>query len=415
MTVTAADLLSVIKPVTKEWAKQRKAEEKGSRSRSDRTYVYSDRVNFTDVADDILPDAYNHASGDGRYPVSKRQLYYACREQFQEMTGRPIQYDYFAGTLLVQYLNRHPEAADWKVTADARGTLTIPNCGHDERIPCGTLQMDGHLADADTDVDPFDVDATLRTEWPSVAAGQRYQAVLYIEKEGFEPLLEDARIAERFDLAILSNKGQSVVAARKFIDQVCRADGGVPLFVVHDFDKSGFEIAARLTSVSDWAASNDRVTYRFENEINVIDFGLRLADVEQYGLAAEECRFTGSWDWDLATEEEVEFLRSDRRVELNAFTSPQFIEWLEAKLTAHLPRRLLPDDDVLQDAYRRALVVARLNKAIEAAREDAVREARATNVPKGFRKKLETMLRGSDAEPWDLAVHKLATEAIDDE
>src|SRR5262249_13780293 len=155
------------------------------------------------------------------------------------------------------------------------------NCGHDKRIPCGTLPMDGHLADADADVDPFDVNATLRTVWPSVAAGQRYQAVLYIEKEGFEPLLEDARIAERFDLAILSNKGQSVVAARKFIDWVCRADGGVPLFVVHDFDKSGFEIAARLTTVSDWAESNDRVTYWFENKINVIDFGLRLADVDQ--------------------------------------------------------------------------------------------------------------------------------------
>ena len=183
MTVTAADRLGVTKSVTKEWAKQRKAEEKGSRLRSDRTYVYSDRVNFTGVADQILPDAYNHASGNGRYPVAKRQLYYACREAFRALTGRPLKYDYFAGTLLVQYINRHPEAADWKVTADARGTLTVPNCGHDERIPCGTIQIDGHLADADTDVDPFDVDATLRTEWPSVAAGRGRQGGLTKHQE----------------------------------------------------------------------------------------------------------------------------------------------------------------------------------------------------------------------------------------
>ena len=79
------------------------------------------------------------------------------------------------------------------------------------------------------------------------------------------------------------------------------------------------------------------MTYQFENKINVIDFGLGLADVEQYHLADEECQFQGSWGWDLATEEEIQFLKSGRRVELNAFTSPQFIEWLEAKLNTHLP------------------------------------------------------------------------------
>ena len=58
------------------------------------------------------------------------------------------------------------------------------------------------------------ITASLSASWPSLPAGQRYQAVLYIEKEGFEPLLEEAKIAERFDVAILSCKGQSVVAAR---------------------------------------------------------------------------------------------------------------------------------------------------------------------------------------------------------
>ena len=244
MTVSAATIIRGIKKVTKEWAKRRKAEER-STAHEGRPAVHLlgpgqlYRRGRQDSA-----GAFNHGSGNGRYPLSKRQFYYACREQFRELTGRPIKYDYFAGTLLVQYINRHPETDHWKITADARGTLTIPNCGHEERIPCGTLQMDEHLSDVDAEVDPYDVEITLPIEWPSVAPGHRYQGVLYIEKEGFEPLLEETRIAERYDLAILSNKGQSVVAARKFIDQVCRADGGVPLFVVHDFDKSGFEIAA---------------------------------------------------------------------------------------------------------------------------------------------------------------------------
>src|SRR5262245_59452043 len=100
----ADDILDITQKVTKEWTKQRKAEERGSRSRYSGEYVYSDRVNFTDEADRILPPAYAHASGNGRYSVSKRQLYYACREKFKDATGRQLEYSYFANTLLVQYL-----------------------------------------------------------------------------------------------------------------------------------------------------------------------------------------------------------------------------------------------------------------------------------------------------------------------
>src|SRR5262249_11591039 len=246
----------------------------------------------------------------GHYSVSKRQLFYACREAFREETGRPLEYGYFAGTLLVQYLNRHP-GLGWKLTADPRGTLTIPNAGHEVEIPVGTIDIDAPLRRAGRRCDPYGdaKNAKLHVEWPSLAAGHRYQAVLYIEKEGFGPLLEEARIGERFDLAIMSCKGQSVVAARRFVDEGCAVGGGVPLLVAHDVDKAGLEISQRLTSVSDWAEDNDRVTYRFKNAINVIDLGLRLRDVEEYRLGGEGCEFKGHFAADsIATGEEREFL-----------------------------------------------------------------------------------------------------------
>lgn len=414
MTVNAADILEVTKSVTKEWTKQRKAEERG-RSRSYREYIYSDRVYFTEVAARILPGAYRHASGDGQYTVSKRQLYYACREKFKNQTGRELEYGYFANTLLVQYLNRHPETDSWKVTADPRGTLTIPNAGHEVRIPVGTIQIDNHLRAAARTCDWFDVDAKVGVGWPSVAAGQRYQAVLYIEKEGFEPLLREAGIAERFDLGILSCKGQSVVAARKFVDHVCAAGRGVPLLVVHDFDKAGFEIAQRLTTVSGWAEENDRVTYRFKNRVNVIDLGLRLDDVEEYELEDEGCEFNGHFAPDSpCTAEEKGFLSSGRRVELNAFTSPQFVEWLEAKLAEHLPTRLIPDDKVLADAYRRALVTARVNAAAEELYQEAVGEAESADVPADLRDQLQKLM-AEDPQSWDQALYALARNTDDDE
>ena len=232
--------------------------------------------------------------------------------------------------------------------------------------------------------------------------------MLYIEKEGFDPLLQEARIGERFDVAILSCKGQSVVAARRYADHVCAVAGGVPLFVVHDFDKAGFEISQRLTRVSDWAQQNDRVTYRFRNAINVTDLGLRLADVERYGLPEEQCEFKGRFASDsICTREEKEFLRSDRRVELNAFTSPQFIEWLESKLTEHLPKRLIPDDDVLHEAYRRALAIAEINHAIEQAHGSAIETATDATIPKTLRRQLRKAMKDS-AQSWDSALYELA-------
>jgi hypothetical protein len=411
----ADDIRKITEKVTKKWTKQRKSEERGNSSRSSRQYIYSDQVHLSDVAAKLLPPAYAHASGGGKYSVSKRQLYYACRVAFQEATGKELEYNYFSKTLLVQYVNRHPAAtASWKLTADPRGTLEIPNTGHQDRIPVGTLQIDDHLRREAAPV-ANDYIKPLKTQWPSVAAGTRYQGVLYIEKEGFAPILEEAKIADRFDLAVMSCKGQSVVAARRFVDEVCAVGRGVPLFVVTDFDKYGFEIAQRLTTVSDWARENDLVKYRFKNKINVVHLGLRLADVEKYELQEEYHEFSGDFARDsIATEEEMEYLRSNRRVELNAFTSPQFIEWLESKLTEHLPNRLIPDDDTLADAYRRALLIARANRLIEKLEEkhnEELENGREVKVPRSLRRRLKKAMK-ENPRAWDEALYDLVRSRL---
>ncbi len=413
MTLSAADILGVTKAVTKEWTKQRKAEDRGSRSRSSREYIYSDRVNFTEVTEDILPKGYAHASGDGKYTVDKRQFYYAVRDAFQEQTGREIGADYFSQNLLVKYMNQHPEeTADWKITASPRGTLSIPNTGHDLRIPCGTTAIEEHLEEAGEICDPFDIDARLRAEWPSIAEGQRYQGVLYIEKEGFDPQLREAKIAERFDVAIISCKGQSVTAARMYADHVCRVNGGVPLYVSTDLDKYGFSICQRLTTVSDYAIDNDLVKYEFQNEIDVTHLGLRLVDVRKHGLKSEKHPFKGDFPADtIATEEEQEFLKSGRRVELNAFTAPQFIEWIETKLSQHLPKRLIPADDILTDAYRRALVKAKINRAIEDTKEEAIADAKAAKIPKSLRQQVQRAQKNSP-DAWDKVLYNIAEKSL---
>jgi hypothetical protein len=249
-----------------------------------------------------------------------------------DRTGEPLTYSNFTGSVLPKYLNRYPEkTAKWRITASSRGMLIIPNASHDVDVPCGTIEIANHLHKIGKRHQAFDDldDIGADIEWPSLAAGQRYRAVLYIEKEGFNPIFEEAKLAERFNIAILSCKGQSVVAARRFVDEVCAVGRGVPLLTVHDFDKPGFEIAQRLTSVSWQQEENDTVKYRFKNDIDAHDIGLRLTDVRKYELErhVEECTFKGRFSGDtITTPEEQEFLRSGRRVELNAMTSPQIVD-----------------------------------------------------------------------------------------
>jgi hypothetical protein len=379
---------------TKEWARQRKAEERGTRSRRAREYIYSDRVCFTDVCDEILPGGYEHASGAGRYTVGKRHLFYCVRDEFRERTGKELDYSYFSKSLLVQYMNRHPdETAGWKLTADPRGFLHIPNAAHEVTIPIGTSDIDDYLRNKTGSARPFDdvERAGLIVHWPSLA-----------------------RVGERFDLAVASCKGQSVVACRKLVDTVCAMGRGVPLLVVHDFDKSGFEISLRLTEVSDWAREKDLVKYEFQHQIDVRDLGLRLEDVLEMGLEdrAEDVDFTGGFAPDsIATEEEKEFLRSGRRVELDAMTAEEFLEWLEGKIQEQLPGRLIPKDAVLADAYRRALAVARINRVLEKVTEKAIEHAGSAEVPRSLRRRLKKAMKDAPSEAWDEALYRLAKKA----
>ena len=126
MTIDASDILSVTKSVTKEWTRQRKAEERGSRhagrgmkSTTIVSTLPTSRTQFSRARTTMPPAAANSPSPSGSSitPAAKNSR----KGRVGELT-----YDYFANTLLVQYMNRHPETASWKVTADPRGTLMIP-------------------------------------------------------------------------------------------------------------------------------------------------------------------------------------------------------------------------------------------------------------------------------------------------
>ena len=179
--------------------------------------------------------------------------------------------------------------------------------------------------------------------------------MLYIEKEGFNELIDAARLCERYDIGLMSGKGESTTAARELAEEFC-STYDMPLLLVHDFDRAGFEIAAVL--------QRNTERYKFTKRFNVIDLGLSLADAQDYNLPKEAWRekmshasLQDQLRRNDATDEEIEYLCNGMRVELNAFTSPQFIEWLERKLDQAGVRKLVPDQSTLEQVYRAGIAL----------------------------------------------------------
>lgn len=412
----SSDIASAVTGVTKKWATQRKREERSSRARFRRSeYMYSDRVNQTDAAWEAIPAAYAKASDNGRLPAHARQIFYAARSAIQEATGRTLESQYFTQTLLPKFMNQNQELTDdWWVVYDARGHLTEP---HTELVlRLGTLEVEEYLRKARTHtVDDVTIEA-ITTSYPTKGTTNRVSAILFIEKEGFNPLFKEVKLAERYDLAIMSTKGQSVTAARRLVDELCADHDGVPVLVLHDFDQYGFKIAETLTEVSWRAEQAGRVRYAFENEINVIDLGLRLDDVEEWSLDSEAVKFKGVFDHDtIATPEEQAFLRSDRRVELNAFTSADFVRWIEAKLDEHGIQKVIPNRDTLRAAYGRAYQTRFLNRKLDEIREEATEAAEGAPVPRDLAKRIKEELELNPERSWDLVVAEYAEERLSDD
>jgi hypothetical protein len=275
MSSSFADhIAKAVLQVTKPWAEIKKREDREQRHlaaylRKIYTRRHTSRITIKDAAFEVIPEAYKKASGDGTYPANARQIMYAARPAVQEKTGRQLDDDYFTQTLLPEYVREHAEAQTWDIIYDARGHLREPH--HDVTIGIGTAEVREYL------------DALPGADEEAVGGpGYHYGTMLFVEKEGFLPLLESARIPKRFDLAIASSKGLSSTAAR---DLIAALSGRVKILVLHDFDKAGFSIVGTL--------QRDTPRYTFESIPEIIDLGLRLKDVEEWKLETEKASYRG--------------------------------------------------------------------------------------------------------------------------
>jgi hypothetical protein len=175
--------------------------------------------------------------------------------------------------------------------------------------------------------------------------------------------------------------------------------------VLHDFDVSGFSIAGTL--------STDSRRYTFQNELPVIDIGLRLEDVNAMELESEPVATSGDWNARAATlrrhgatDDEIDFLEN-QRVELNAMTSPQMIEFIESKLTGHGVKKIIPDRSVLEEHARHLLEQRFAEEALEPLLAEVAERAKQAKLPANLAKRVAAELKKNPHLPWDAAVANL--------
>ena len=342
----ADDIIDAVESATSKWTRQKKSEERhpgNIRYRTSRM-TREPRTTQKEAAWEVMEQAYMAASGNGTLPASARQIFYQARPKIMATTeDKELAYGYFSQTLLPDYIEEH--GVHWDVVYDARCHFLEPHTNR--RIGCGTIEVGNYLhAMKEPSIVPAEFsDANIDIIGPS----GNLSAVLFCEKEGFNPLFKAVNLANRFDLMIISTKGLSVTAARQLVDNIC-GDYGLPLFVLHDFDVAGFLILGTL--------QRDTRRYQFSSAVEVIDLGLRLADIE--GLQQEPAAATRTSADMLraqlgengAAEAEIAILLSER-VELNAMTSDALIEMIERKLKDYgLEKVIPPNDELLVETYR---------------------------------------------------------------
>jgi hypothetical protein len=143
----------------------------------------------------------------------------------------------------------------------------------------------------------------------------------------------------------MTSKGQSTRAARDIIDLIGKSDESVQVFCLHDADAAGTMIYQSLQG---------ETKIRPRRNVEIVNLGLdpweAVALAKQKVLEVENVSHkTKQGVADYVDDRWAHWLQS-HRVELNAFTTPEFIGWLDEKM-ADYEGKLIPPDDVLEERF----------------------------------------------------------------
>jgi hypothetical protein len=362
----------------------RKAIGKAKRRTSSGDYIPSQRR----IIEGCLDDAVAKASGGGEYRYSLRQLFYAVRPHVMEACEKEPDYNYFA-SVVTEIESSYGDLRG--LYRDPRGVLYHPHLG--QTIPLGTLA-----------IEKYD-----RPEWT-------FNKILYSEKEGFFSILQSVNWPERHDCALLTSKGFASRAARDVLDLIGETGEEILFFCIHDADASGTMIYQTL---------QEATRARRRRKVRIVNLGLDPWEATEAGLQVESfarkkarlpvAAYVHERDDDMKWDD---WLQANR-VELNAMTTPEFLQWLDRKIKPYDNGKVIPPEDVLEKTLRqeasraiRERVIARIlsmaNAEQAVATEVASNESKIREATAGMTELVRKELAGRPESQWLDPVQKAA-------
>ena len=165
----------------------------------------------------------------------------------------------------------------------------------------------------------------------------------------------------------------------------------------------------------------DSRRYTFESDLDdvIVDLGLRLEDIEEMGLEAETVEVKSrearreTLERHGATDEEIEFLAPEdededcRRVELNAMTSRQLVDFVEGMFGFYGVAKVIPDGEVIHRHARHLLENNLTGELIAQHAEEITKRAADAKLPADLVTQVYKLLKDERTLSWDQALARL--------
>lgn len=319
------ELLKNLATIMKDTLKEIARAERANRAFNRRSIFHYREESKAELTERHFMESYNHASGNGQYLCTARQVFYALRQILIHKHGRQLeQHDYrkFTQDTLTVMFERYPELED-KILFEQRGSFYSPFLDHS--LPLSTKDVQGYLNRGYNN----EIYRTMSTVY-DVSPELEFQHVLFVEKAGFHEIMRQAGLVKNLNIGLMSTQGFGTRSAKRLIKFFI--EKGIKVYVLHDCDVAGYLIAGKFSDGSK----------TFQRKLAVVDIGLTVADIERLNKneGVEVVRYRTSYDNVLQTlpDRERQFFGGDlgekeyRRLELNALSTPEFLQFVESKI-----------------------------------------------------------------------------------
>lgn len=273
-----------------------------------------------EIVREHLNEGIKKAGGGHRY--SQRQLFYSIRPFLIAELGQEPNFDTFKG--IITDIENEIGYDLPGMYRDDRGIIYHPHT--QETISLGTRMVESYQP----------------PDWT-------FNKVLYIEKEGFFQILQDEKWPERHDCTLLTSKGQATRAAKDLIDGLGDREEDITFYCIHDADAAGTMI---------YQALQEETKARPGRKVKIINLGLEPLEGLEMGLEPEKVirkdenkrRPTA----DYVSSDCANWLQNNR-IELNAMSTPIFLQWLDDKMEKYGLGKMIPPDSILaQELHEKA-------------------------------------------------------------